>query len=283
MVRFWRGQGREHHRTGAGTLRIRQPALPLGTDSGAGTNVRPVSFSFGGQPLSKPSFQQLEVVPLSSRPIVLSAAEGDKYGTGKKRMQGGALSDRRQTLLYRWFSPTVREATRYATKLFKGCIAPKDITHIRQEQPKETCYLFEGFMDYLSFLTLRLERCPGRPDLDGQDYIVLNSTSNLSKAIRPLGDLRAHPLFPRQRQGGNGSCSGTAGGIRDAHTGRIAHIRRLQRPERFPSWINRTDNRNIRRRSRNRRKANGRQGNRRGKAKVSGCNRTCQRKALKKP
>ena len=42
-------------------------------------------------------------------------------------------------------------------------------------------------MDYLSFLTLRLERCPARPDLDGQDYIVLNSTSNLSKAIRPLG------------------------------------------------------------------------------------------------
>lgn len=71
-------------------------------------------------------------------------------------------------------------------KFFKGCIAPKDITHIRQEQPRETCCLFEGFMDYLSFLTLRLERCPNCPDLDGQDYIVLNSTSNLSKAIRPL-------------------------------------------------------------------------------------------------
>lgn len=28
--------------------------------------VRPVSFSFGGQALSKPSFQQLEVMPLSS-------------------------------------------------------------------------------------------------------------------------------------------------------------------------------------------------------------------------
>ena len=34
-------------------------------------NVRPVSFSFGGQPLSKPSFRQLEVVPLSS-PALLS-------------------------------------------------------------------------------------------------------------------------------------------------------------------------------------------------------------------
>ena len=73
-------------------------------------------------------------------------------------------------------------------KFFKGCIAPKDITHIRQEQPRETCCLFEGFMDYLSFLTLRLERCPERPELDGQDYIVLNSTASLSKAIRPLGD-----------------------------------------------------------------------------------------------
>ena len=29
-------------------------------------NVRPASFSFGKQPLSKPSFRQLEVVPLSS-------------------------------------------------------------------------------------------------------------------------------------------------------------------------------------------------------------------------
>ena len=29
-------------------------------------NVRPVSFSFGGQPFSKPSFRQLEAVPLSS-------------------------------------------------------------------------------------------------------------------------------------------------------------------------------------------------------------------------
>ena len=87
-------------------------------------------------------------------------------------------------------------------KLFKGCIAPKDITHIRQEQPKETCYLFEGFMDYLSFLTLRLERCPDRPNLDRQDYIVLNSTSNLSKAIRPLGGYgRIHCFLDNDKAG----------------------------------------------------------------------------------
>ena len=43
-------------------------------------------------------------------------------------------------------------------------------------------------MDYLSFLTLRQERHPDRPAFDGQDCIVLNSVSNLSKALRPLGD-----------------------------------------------------------------------------------------------
>ena len=44
---------------------------------------------------------------------------------------------------------------------FKGCVAPKDITHIRQQGvPRNMCYLFEGFMDYLSFLTIRMKnRC----------------------------------------------------------------------------------------------------------------------------
>ena len=44
------------------------------------------------------------------------------------------------------------------------------------------CYLFEGFMDYLSFLTIRVENNPQHPRLDTQDYIILNSVSNLAKA-----------------------------------------------------------------------------------------------------
>ena len=42
-------------------------------------------------------------------------------------------------------------------------------------------------MDYLSFLTLRLESCPQSPDFDRQDYIVLNSVANVPKALYPLG------------------------------------------------------------------------------------------------
>lgn len=43
-------------------------------------------------------------------------------------------------------------------------------------------------MDYLSFLTLRQESCPNYPELDEQDYIVLNSVSNVNKALYPLGN-----------------------------------------------------------------------------------------------
>lgn len=64
---------------------------------------------------------------------------------------------------------------------FKSCISPKDITVVRNNQ--DACHVFEGFMDYLSFLTLRQKNCPELPNLDKQDYIILNSTCNLHKAI----------------------------------------------------------------------------------------------------
>jgi len=68
-------------------------------------------------------------------------------------------------------------------RYFKGCVAPKDITHIRQQGGQRCmCYLFEGFMDYLSFLTIRVKNNPQHPRLDTQDYVILNSVSNLAKA-----------------------------------------------------------------------------------------------------
>ena len=164
--------------------------------------VRPVSFSFGGQPVSKPSFRQLEAVPLSS-PALLSYLRQRGINTGLAKRECREvryLTDGKPYFAVGF--PNRSGGYEIRNKFFKGCIAPKDITHIRQEQTKETCYLFEGFMDYLSFLTLRLERCPDRPELDGQDYIVLNSTSNLSKAIHPLGDYeRIHCFLDNDKAG----------------------------------------------------------------------------------
>ena len=88
-------------------------------------------------------------------------------------------------------------------RYFKGCIAPKEISHIKQpETARKTCYVFEGFMDYLSFLTLRLENCPKYPELERQDYMVLNSVANISKALYPLGSYeRIHCFFDNDRAG----------------------------------------------------------------------------------
>lgn len=68
---------------------------------------------------------------------------------------------------------------------FKGCIAPKDMSCIKSgdETKITTCLVFEGFIDYLSFLTLRKD---GRlPCLDAMenDFIVLNSVTNICKTL----------------------------------------------------------------------------------------------------
>ena len=84
--------------------------------------------------------------------------------------------------------PNISGGYEIRNRYFKGCIAPKEISHIRQSgEQRNTCFVFEGFMDYLSFLTLRLESCPQCPDFDRQDYMVLNSVANVSKALYPLG------------------------------------------------------------------------------------------------
>ena len=65
---------------------------------------------------------------------------------------------------------------------FKGSSPPKHITHIANGNPR--CSVFEGFIDFLSAERLGFN--------DGTDAIVLNSVSNLGKAIEPLTD---YPLI----------------------------------------------------------------------------------------
>ena len=151
-------------------------------------HVRPVSFSFGKQSSSKPSFQQLEIVPLSS-PALLAYLQGRGINTElAKRECSEARFTHNGKRYFAIAFPNVSGGYEIRNRYFKGCIAPKEISHIKQPgTARETCYVFEGFMDYLSFLTLRLENCPKYPKLDRQDYMVLNSVANISKALYPLG------------------------------------------------------------------------------------------------
>ena len=57
-------------------------------------------------------------------------------------------------------------------------------------------------MDYLSFLTLRMKNCPTMPDLDRQDYVILNSTVNVPKAIDVLSPYeRIHCMLDNDETG----------------------------------------------------------------------------------
>jgi len=166
-------------------------------------HVRPVSFSFPRQSPSELSFQQLEVTPLSS-PALLSYLRERGINTSLAKRECREVHYLTGGKPYFAIAfPNMAGGYEVRNKYFKGCIAPKDITRIWQRgEPKEDCHLFEGFMDYLSFLTLRQAGHPDHPALDGQDYIVLNSVSNLSKALRPLGDYeRIHCFLDNDRAG----------------------------------------------------------------------------------
>lgn len=67
---------------------------------------------------------------------------------------------------------------------FKGCMSPKQITTV--DNHADTVIAFEGFMDFLSYLTLKM------PEPLRIDAVVLNSVVNLPKAT-PF--LERHPTI----------------------------------------------------------------------------------------
>ena len=72
-------------------------------------------------------------------------------------------------------------------RYFKGCVAPKDITHIRKHGKQvSVCCLFEGFLDYLSYLTMQLKGDAVHKDFPHSDFMVLNSVTNMDKAVELL-------------------------------------------------------------------------------------------------
>ena len=146
-------------------------------------HVRPVSFSFP-QRRTEPSFQHLEVRDLT-HPALLRYLQGRGINIelAKRECKELHFTNNGRPFFAIGF-PNIAGGYEVRNSFFKGCIAPKDITHIRQQgEPREKCLVFEGFMDYLSFLTLRMRNRPTMPDLDRQDYVILNSTANVSKAL----------------------------------------------------------------------------------------------------
>ncbi len=165
-------------------------------------HIRPVSFSFRQQS-SEPSFQQLEIRELTHPALFRYLQErGINTALAKPECKELHFINNGKPYFAIGF-PNVAGGYEVRNRFFKGCIAPKDISHIRQQgETRKKCLVFEGMTDYLSFFTLRMKNCPTMPDLDRQDYVILNSVSNVSKAIDALhGYERIHCLLDNDEAG----------------------------------------------------------------------------------
>ena len=149
--------------------------------------IRPASFSFGEQKTHSSSFQGVQVGELSSPALIdYLRGRGINIELAKRECKELRFEHNGKPYFAIGF-PNISGGYELRNRYFKGCLAPKDITHIRQQgEQRDVCYLFEGFMDYLSFLTIRVNNNPEELRTSEQDYMVLNSVSNLSKAEQLL-------------------------------------------------------------------------------------------------
>lgn len=142
----------------------------------------------GSLPTVKPitpqnSFEHLQVLPIT-HPALIKYLEERCIDIETTRTVCKELHfDTRGKHYFGIGFPNIAGGYEIRNPFFKGCIAPKDISHFYAEEPKKVCLVFEGFMDFLSFMTLRRKENDG---LKRQDYLVLNSVTNIHKSAKRL-------------------------------------------------------------------------------------------------
>ena len=148
----------------------------------APSNV-PTSLPTAQSTLQKNSFEQLQVQPLI-HPALIKYLEERCIDVEIARTVCKELHFETRGKHYFGIGfPNIAGGYEIRNPFFKGCIAPKDISHFYAEEPKKVCFVFEGFMDFLSFMTLRRKENDG---LKRQDYLVLNSVTNIHKSAKRL-------------------------------------------------------------------------------------------------
>ena len=100
--------------------------------------------------------------------------------------------------------PNIAGGYEIRNPFFKGGITPKDISLFHNEESKQSCFVFEGFIDFLSFMMLRRKENDG---LKRQDYLVLNSVSNVHKALELLSHYENVQCFLDNDEAGRNACS----------------------------------------------------------------------------
>lgn len=146
--------------------------------------IKEISFSFHPQS-SLPPFEDIKIRPLQNKALIDCLSE---RGVNPQIATAHTVEIYFKQNGESYFAigfPNRSGGYKLRNKYFKGCIAPKDISII-QTTGEDKCNVFEGFINYLSYLTIKEENLTPLPFKKGEDYIILNGVLNLSKAIIPL-------------------------------------------------------------------------------------------------
>ena len=147
-------------------------------------SVQTVAFSFAPRH-SAPSMERFEVVPLEHRALVAYLQErGIPTHIAKAKCKEAHYSVNGKPYFAVAFE-NVSGGCELRNRYFKGCRGRKDISYLpwSRDGPSTECAVFEGFIDYLSALTLDI--------ISGADAIILNSVVNITKAVPYLKDYTA--------------------------------------------------------------------------------------------
>ena len=128
---------------------------------------------------SAPSFENIKIEPLGNPALLAYLKERGIPA----HIAGANCKEAHYTLNGKpYFAvafPNISGGVEFRNRYFKGCIAPKDISIPNNPDYRNTvsteCVVFEGFMDYLSALTISA--------ISDADAIVLNSVANVNKAM----------------------------------------------------------------------------------------------------
>lgn len=133
---------------------------------------------------STPSMEQFEVVPLEHRALVAYLQE---RGIPAQIAKANCKEAHYRVNSKPYFAVAFENVSggwELRNRYFKGCRGRKDISYLpwARDGPSAECAVFEGFIDYLSALTLGI--------ISGADTIILNSVVNVNKAMLFLKDYR---------------------------------------------------------------------------------------------
>ena len=126
---------------------------------------------------SAPSMERFEVVPLEHRALVAYLQERGipaHIATAKCKEAHYSVNGR---FYFAVAFENISGGRELRNRYFKGCRGRKDISYLpwARDGPSTECAVFEGFIDYLSALTLGI--------ISGVDAVILNSVVNVNKAV----------------------------------------------------------------------------------------------------